>query len=70
MKQIRISLLPLWFAAGKNTYQSLSMCSNESSSGALTLFKQPLACLMDTQGDNELLKLKIRLTEFTQKYID
>ncbi|KAJ0726600.1 putative chromatin remodeling & transcription regulator BTB-POZ family [Helianthus annuus] len=64
LKQIRISLLPLWFAAGKNTYQSLSMCSNGSSCGALTLLKQPLTCL---RGDGDLLNLKIRLTEFTQR---
>ncbi|KAI3814131.1 hypothetical protein L1987_18878 [Smallanthus sonchifolius] len=67
LKQIRISLLPLWFAAGKNTYQSLSMCSNEISCGTLTLLKQPLTCLMDTQGAGDLLNLKIRLTEFTQR---
>ncbi|KAI3695746.1 hypothetical protein L1987_78746 [Smallanthus sonchifolius] len=67
LNQIRISLLPLWFAAGKNNYQSLSMCSNESSCGALTLLKQPLTCLMDAQGAGDLLNLKIRLTEFTQR---
>ncbi|XP_076899936.1 BTB/POZ domain-containing protein FBL11 isoform X2 [Bidens hawaiensis] len=67
LKQIRISLLPLWFAAGKSTYRFLSMCFNGSSCGALTLLKQPLTCLMDGHGDNELLNLKIRLTEFTQR---
>ncbi|KAK9075026.1 hypothetical protein SSX86_003345 [Deinandra increscens subsp. villosa] len=66
LKQIRISLLPLWFAAGKNTYQLLSMGSKESSRGGLALLKQPLSCLMDAH-DVDLLNLKIRLTEFTQR---
>ncbi|KAK1439449.1 hypothetical protein QVD17_05267 [Tagetes erecta] len=67
LKQIRTSLLPLWFAAGKNNNQSLTLCSNETSCGAFTLPKQPLTCLMDTQENVDLLNLKIRLTEFTQR---
>ncbi|KAI7748943.1 hypothetical protein M8C21_011096 [Ambrosia artemisiifolia] len=67
LRQIRVSLLPMWFAAGKNTYQSLSMCSNGSSCGALSLLNQPFTCLMDAQGDSDLLNFKIRLTEFTQR---
>ncbi|CAH1453237.1 unnamed protein product [Lactuca virosa] len=65
LKQIRVTLLPLWFASGKKTYQSLSMCCNESYSGVITLLKQPFT--MDPLQDNELLNLRIRLTELTQR---
>ncbi|XP_071704729.1 BTB/POZ domain-containing protein FBL11-like [Rutidosis leptorrhynchoides] len=55
LKQIRISLLPLWFTVGKNVYQSLS------------LLKQPFTYREDVFEDCDLLNLKIRLTEFSQK---
>ncbi|CAI9290696.1 unnamed protein product [Lactuca saligna] len=67
LKQIRISLLPLWFASGKKTYESLSMCCNESYSGVITLLKQPFTPRMNALQDNELLNLRIRLTELTQR---
>ncbi|KAI3707560.1 hypothetical protein L6452_26186 [Arctium lappa] len=67
LKQIRISLLPLWFVAGKSIYQSLSMCSNESFCGAITMLKQPSICHMDALRDCDLLNLRIRLTQFTQQ---
>lgn len=69
LKQIRISLLPLWFAAGKNTYESLSVCSNESFYGAISLLKQPFTRCMNANGDDELLNLRIRLSEFTQMFV-
>ncbi|KAI3790859.1 hypothetical protein L2E82_04245 [Cichorium intybus] len=55
LKQIRISLLPLWFAIGKNTHQSLSICYNKSSYET-----------MIGKRDIDLLNLRIRLTQFTQ----
>ncbi|KVH89663.1 hypothetical protein Ccrd_008344 [Cynara cardunculus var. scolymus] len=65
--QIRISLLPLWFVAGKSTYQSLSMCSNASSCRSITILKQPSTYYMDALRDGDLHNLRIRLTEFTQR---
>ncbi|XP_024986087.1 BTB/POZ domain-containing protein FBL11 isoform X3 [Cynara cardunculus var. scolymus] len=67
LKQIRISLLPLWFVAGKSTYQSLSMCSNASSCRSITILKQPSTYYMDALRDGDLHNLRIRLTEFTQR---
>lgn len=67
LKQIRISLLPLWFVAGKSIYQSLSICSNESLCGAIAMLKRLSTCRMDALRDCDLLNLRIRLTEFTQR---
>nr|XP_043614055.1 BTB/POZ domain-containing protein FBL11 [Erigeron canadensis] len=67
LKQIRISLLPLWYAAGKYNHPSLSICFTESSRGAVSLLKQPLGRCMDALGDVDLLIFRIRLSEFTQR---
>ncbi|GJX35690.1 BTB/POZ domain-containing protein FBL11 isoform X1 [Tanacetum coccineum] len=68
LKEIRISLLPLWFIAGKNTHESsLSTCCNDSFDGANFLLKQSSACCMDALADGDLLNLRIRLSEFTQR---
>lgn len=42
------------------------MCCNESYSGVITLLKQPFTPRMNALQDNELLNLRIRLTELTQ----
>lgn len=67
LKEIRIGLLPLWFTAGKNTHGTLSTCCSDTFYGANFLLKQPSACCMDALADIDLLNLRIRLSEFTQR---
>lgn len=66
-RQIRISLLPLWFVAGKRSCQYFSEFADEGIKGILTLVKQQSSSPMDVLDDGDLSNLRIRLTEFTKR---
>ncbi|KAM7464270.1 hypothetical protein LguiA_032391 [Lonicera macranthoides] len=66
LKQIRISLLPLWFAAGKRNCRNFSKFADESINAILTLVQHPSTSSMNVLGDGDLCHLRIRLTEYTE----
>ncbi|KAJ8754075.1 hypothetical protein K2173_001973 [Erythroxylum novogranatense] len=67
LKQIRISLLPLWFAAGKRRCPYFSELADESIKTIFRLLKIPPMCSIDVLGTGDLDHLKIRLTEYSKK---
>ncbi|KAM7468286.1 hypothetical protein LguiB_015848 [Lonicera macranthoides] len=68
LKQIRISLLPLWFAAGKRNCRNFSKFADESINAILTLVQHPSTSSMNVLGDGDLCHLRIRLTEYTERF--
>ncbi|GAY33217.1 hypothetical protein CUMW_006220 [Citrus unshiu] len=67
LKEIQISILPLWFAAGKRRSSYFSKLSDESVNSILRLVKVHPACLIKVLEDVELKHLRIRLTEYSEK---
>ncbi|XP_052480165.1 BTB/POZ domain-containing protein FBL11 isoform X2 [Gossypium raimondii] len=67
LKQIRISLLPLWFAAGKRSSISFSELANESVDSIFKLMKVTPKGSMNVLGDGDLSHLRIRLTKYSKK---
>ncbi|XP_043697022.1 BTB/POZ domain-containing protein FBL11-like [Telopea speciosissima] len=66
-EQVRLSLLPLWFAAGKRRDCYFSKLADESCNGILNLVKDPFATLRCILRDSEFQNLRIRLTEFMER---
>ncbi|KAJ0020449.1 hypothetical protein Pint_31698 [Pistacia integerrima] len=58
LKEIRISILPLWFAAGKRRSCYFSKLADESVDSILRLVKIPLAVLINALGDVDLNHLR------------
>ncbi|KAB1221289.1 BTB/POZ domain-containing protein FBL11 [Morella rubra] len=66
-RQIRISLLPLWFAAGKRRSYHFSKLSEESIDSIFKLMNVPTINSMNLVRDGDLHHLRIRLTEYSKK---
>ncbi|KAK7844396.1 btb/poz domain-containing protein fbl11 [Quercus suber] len=66
-RQIRVSLLPLWFAAGKRRSCHFSELSKESVDSIFKLMSVPPINSMNGLGDGDLHKLRVRLTEYSKK---
>ncbi|XP_059646730.1 BTB/POZ domain-containing protein FBL11 isoform X2 [Cornus florida] len=67
LKEIRISLLPLWYAAGKKRCCFFSKFANESINAILSLMGHPSTSSLDVFGDGDLSCMRIRLTSDTKK---
>ncbi|KAE8671654.1 BTB/POZ domain-containing protein FBL11, putative isoform 2 [Hibiscus syriacus] len=67
LKQISISLLPLWFSAGKRSSGSFSELANESVDSIFKLMKVTPTGPINVLGDGDLSHLRIRLTEYSKK---
>ncbi|KAL7195808.1 hypothetical protein ACSBR1_035945 [Camellia fascicularis] len=67
LKEIRISLLPLWFAAGKRRCCYFSKFANQSIEAILNLTAHSSTSMMNVLGDIGSHHLKIRLTQYTKK---
>ncbi|XP_044465295.1 BTB/POZ domain-containing protein FBL11 isoform X3 [Mangifera indica] len=67
LKEIRRSILPLWFAAGKRRSCYFSKLADESVDSILRLVKIPPAGLVDALGDVDLNHLRIRITKYSEK---
>ncbi|XP_058209577.1 BTB/POZ domain-containing protein FBL11 isoform X2 [Rhododendron vialii] len=67
LKEIRISLLPLWFAAGKRRCCYFSKLAEESIDATLYLMTRPSTSMMNVSGDVDSRHFKIRLTQYTKK---
>ncbi|KAA8516693.1 hypothetical protein F0562_016801 [Nyssa sinensis] len=67
LKQIRLSLLPLWFAAGQRQCCYFSKFADESIDNVLGIMKYPCTSSLTALGDGDLCHLRIRLTEYTKK---
>ncbi|KAL4605802.1 hypothetical protein ACB092_09G055900 [Castanea dentata] len=66
-RQIRVSLLPLWFAAGKRRSCHISELSKESVDSIFKLISVPPINSMNGLGDGDLHNLRVRLTEYSKK---
>lgn len=66
LKEIRISLLPLWFAAGKRRSCYFSKLAQESIDTALNLMARPSTSMMNASRDDDARHYKIRLTRYTK----
>ncbi|KAJ4705164.1 BTB/POZ domain-containing protein FBL11 [Melia azedarach] len=67
VEQIRIGMLPLWFAAGKRRPSYFSKLADESVNSIVRLVKIPPSSLINVLEDVELKCLRIRLTEYSEK---
>ncbi|XP_028079338.1 BTB/POZ domain-containing protein FBL11 isoform X3 [Camellia sinensis] len=67
LKEIRISLLPLWFAAGKRRCCYFLKFANQSIEAILDLTAHSSTSMMNVLGDIGSHHLKIRLTQYTKK---
>uniref|UniRef100_A0A2N9IEU6 BACK domain-containing protein n=1 Tax=Fagus sylvatica TaxID=28930 RepID=A0A2N9IEU6_FAGSY len=65
-RQIRVSLLPLWFAAGKRSSCHFSKLFEESIESIFKLVNVPPINSMDVLGDGDLHHLRVRLTEYSK----
>ncbi|KAF3440498.1 hypothetical protein FNV43_RR18782 [Rhamnella rubrinervis] len=66
LKQIRVSLLPLWFAAGHRSSR-FSKLADASIHSIFKLLEVPSTGSINVLGDGDLNGFKIRLTEFSEK---
>ncbi|XVF55671.1 hypothetical protein PTKIN_Ptkin06aG0055700 [Pterospermum kingtungense] len=67
LKQIRISLLPLWFAAGKRSSSIFSELANASVDSIFRLMKLTSSGSLNVLGDGDFSHLRIRLTEYSKR---
>nr|XP_048319193.1 BTB/POZ domain-containing protein FBL11 isoform X6 [Ziziphus jujuba var. spinosa] len=66
LKQIHVSLLPLWYAAGKRNSR-FSKFADASIHSIFTLLEVPSTGSINVLGDGDLCGFRIRLTEFSKK---
>ncbi|XP_062166562.1 BTB/POZ domain-containing protein FBL11 isoform X4 [Alnus glutinosa] len=66
-RQIRISLLPLWYAAGKRRSCHFSKLFEESIDSIFRLMIVPPPYSVNFLGDGDMQHLRIRLTEYSKK---
>ncbi|XP_059463633.1 BTB/POZ domain-containing protein FBL11 isoform X2 [Corylus avellana] len=66
-RQVRISLLPLWFAAGKRRSRHFSKLFEESIDSIFRLMTVPPPFSVNFLGDGDVQHLRIRLTEYSKK---
>lgn len=67
LKQIHTNLLPLWYLTGKRRCRFFSKFADESIDSILRLAGESFTGSMDIYGDEDVVHLRIRLTEFTKK---
>ncbi|XP_008241274.1 PREDICTED: BTB/POZ domain-containing protein FBL11 isoform X1 [Prunus mume] len=67
LKQIRLSLLPLWFAAEKRSSCHFSKFADESIDSIFRLLRIPSTGSVDALGASHLHDLRIRLTKFSKR---
>ncbi|XP_048225794.1 BTB/POZ domain-containing protein FBL11 isoform X5 [Ricinus communis] len=67
LKQIRISVLPLWFAAGQRRSCYFSELAEESIEAIFRLMKNPPADSIGIFRDGNLDSIRIRLNEYSKK---
>ncbi|GAB2264163.1 hypothetical protein Droror1_Dr00026297 [Drosera rotundifolia] len=68
LKQIRVSLLPLWFAAGKRKCDYFSGLAEESIDAISSLLNNPpMGIQKSIAGDDDLNYLRIRITKYNKK---
>ncbi|XP_024188680.1 BTB/POZ domain-containing protein FBL11 isoform X2 [Rosa chinensis] len=67
LKQIRTTVLPLWFAAEKRSSCHFSKFADESINSIFRLLKIPSSGSIHALGDGHLHDLRIRLTKFSKK---
>ncbi|KAM3695315.1 hypothetical protein ACJW31_07G122600 [Castanea mollissima] len=68
-RQIGVSLLPLWFAAGKRRSCHFFELSKESFDSNFKLMSVPPINSMNGFGDGNLLNLRVWLTEYSKIYM-
>ncbi|KAL1224338.1 BTB/POZ domain-containing protein FBL11 [Cardamine amara subsp. amara] len=66
MQQIRFSLLPLWFIAGRSKSHGFSKFADQNIELVLKLMKMSSTCLVDSLTDGPPADLRVRLTEYTE----
>ncbi|GAB2300695.1 hypothetical protein Dimus_034733 [Dionaea muscipula] len=67
LKQIRASLLPLWFAMAKQKCDYFAGLAEESIVNIFNLLRNPMTGFTTIAGNGDLNHLRIRLTEYTKK---
>ncbi|WOG91095.1 hypothetical protein DCAR_0310343 [Daucus carota subsp. sativus] len=67
LQQIRVSLLPLWFATGKRSCCDFSKFFDESIQTNFSLVALPSESSINVFGDGDMCHLRIRLTEHTKQ---
>uniref|UniRef100_A0A1J3CW77 BTB/POZ domain-containing protein FBL11 n=1 Tax=Noccaea caerulescens TaxID=107243 RepID=A0A1J3CW77_NOCCA len=67
MEQVRFSLLPLWFIAGRSKSHGFSKFAEQSIELVIKLTKTSSACLVDSLRDDPPADLRVRLTEYTER---
>ncbi|KAL9260819.1 BTB/POZ domain-containing protein [Drosera capensis] len=68
LKQIRVSLLPLWFAAGKQKCDYFSGLAEESIDAISSLLNNPPRGIQKSiAGDDDLNYLRVRITKYSKK---
>ncbi|XP_027350057.1 BTB/POZ domain-containing protein FBL11 isoform X2 [Abrus precatorius] len=67
LKQIRVGLLPLWFAVGKRNSLYFRQLAEESLDSIFRLLNIVPMGLLDTFEHSDLQHLRIRLTEYSKK---
>ncbi|EOA26535.1 hypothetical protein CARUB_v10022592mg [Capsella rubella] len=66
MEQVRFSLLPLWFIAGRSNSQGFSKFVDQSMELVIKLIKMPSTYVVDSLTDGPPADLRVRLTEYTE----
>ncbi|KAL3825794.1 hypothetical protein ACJIZ3_021823 [Penstemon smallii] len=67
LKQIRTTLLPLWFAAGTRRCRFFSKVADRATATILSLAKQPSLSLIGVFREGDMNHHRVRLTKYTQK---
>ncbi|KAL5570633.1 hypothetical protein UlMin_027208 [Ulmus minor] len=67
LKQIRLSLLPVWFVAVKRRSCHFSKLAGESITSIFKLLEVPSTGSISCLGDDDLSVLRIRLTKYSKK---
>nr|pir hypothetical protein At2g36370 [imported] - Arabidopsis thaliana [Arabidopsis thaliana] len=66
MEQVRFSLLPLWFIAGRSKSHGFSKFADQSIELVTKLMKMPSTCLVDSLTDGPPTDVRVRLTEYSE----
>ncbi|XP_042012330.1 BTB/POZ domain-containing protein FBL11-like, partial [Salvia splendens] len=66
-RQIRISLLPMWFVAGKRRCQFFAKFADEATGAILKIQRHHPTTLTKIFREGELNQIRVRLTKYTQK---
>ncbi|KAL1541370.1 BTB/POZ domain-containing protein FBL11-like [Salvia divinorum] len=66
-RQIQISLLPIWFVAGKQRCRFFANLADEATGAILRIQRHHPTALPEISRQGELSQIRVRLTKYTQK---